>query len=256
MRIISWNTNGLRATHKQGHLDGLFRDYDPDICCLQETKATREQLPIEVTDILGYDAYFAWPEVKKGYSGVGVYTKTTPLQVTYGVGVEGLDAEGRTITVEYEGFYLINCYFPNGGGVPERLEYKLAFYEQFLIHITKLEKKKPVIFCGDVNVAHREIDIARPKENATRVGFLPIERAWMDKVVQKGWVDVFRHLNPEKTEVYTYWDQYSHARERNVGWRIDYFFVSPKLIGKVKRFETLTEYYGSDHCPIMLEIAQ
>ncbi len=254
MRIISWNTNGLRATHKQGHFDPLFRDYDPDILCLQETKSTAEQLPPEVRDVFGYEAYFAWPTVKKGYSGVGIYTREHPLAVTYGIGLAGLDDEGRTITCEYADFYLINGYFPNGGGAPERLEYKLDFYAQFLIYIEKLRKKKPVIFCGDVNVAHTEIDLARPKENATHVGFLPVERAWMDKVIKKGWVDVFRHLNPEKKEVYTYWDQYSHARERNVGWRIDYFFISPDLEPKIKDFQTLADYYGSDHCPILLEV--
>lgn len=255
MRIISWNTNGLRATHKQGHFDPLFRDYNPDILCLQETKVTRDQLPAEVVDVFGYELYLTWPEVKKGYSGVAIYTKEHPLKVTYGLGVSELDMEGRMITCEYDTFYLINCYFPNGGGAPERLEYKLAFYHAFLAYVEKLQKKKPVIFCGDVNVAHAEIDLARPKENATHVGFLPVERAWMDNVVSKGWIDVFRQLHPEARDVYTYWDQYSHARERNVGWRIDYFFVSPKLMEKVNGFETLTEYYGSDHCPIALDIS-
>lgn len=185
---------------------------------------------------------------------MGVYTKQTPINVTYGIGVLELDDEGRTITTEYNDFYLINCYFPNGGGTPERLEYKLAFYDAFLKYVTTLEKKKPVIWCGDVNVAHTEIDLARPKENVDHVGFLPIERAWMDKVVAQGWVDVFRHLHPDARDVYTYWDQKSGARNRNVGWRIDYFFVPPTLVDKVKSFETLTEYYGSDHCPIMFDI--
>lgn len=254
MKIISWNTNGLRATHKQGHFDPLFRDYDPDMLCLQETKAEPDQLPDEVRDVFGYESYFAWPIHKKGYSGVGIYTKEKPLALTYGLGVEGLDDQGRTIIAEYETLYLINCYFPNGGGAPEKLEYKLRFYDEFLKLVTKLEKKKPVIWCGDVNVAHTEIDIARPKENATHVGFLPIERAWVDKVVAHGWIDVFRTLNPDTKDVYTYWDQYSHARERNVGWRIDYFFCSPQLFAKVRKLETLVDYYGSDHCPILLDI--
>ncbi len=255
MKIISWNTNGLRATHKQGHFDGLFRDYNPDILCLQETKATKEQLPLEVADVFGYESYFAWPTIKKGYSGVAIYTKEHPLKVTYGIGKPELDQEGRTITCEYDKYFVITCYFPNGGGAPERLEYKLAFYDQFLKYIEKLAKKKPVIFCGDVNVAHTEIDLARPKENVTHVGFLPVERAWMDKLIKAGWIDVFRSLNPGKKDVYTYWDQYSHARERNVGWRIDYFFVSPALMTKVKDLQTVGEYYGSDHCPILLDIA-
>jgi exodeoxyribonuclease III len=255
MKIISWNTNGLRATAKQGHFDPLFADYDPDILCLQETKSTPEQLPEHVRTVFGYDSYFAWPTIKKGYSGVAIYTKEMPFNVTYGIGLPGLDDEGRTITAEYENFYLITCYFPNGGGGPERLKYKLDFYDQFLIYIEDLNKKKPVIFCGDVNTAHTEIDLARPKENAENTGFLPIERAWMDKLVSHGWVDAFRTLNPDATGVYTYWDQKSAARERNVGWRIDYFFVSADCKDKIKGFETLRDYYGSDHCPIMLDIA-
>ena len=265
MKIISWNTNGLRATYKQGHFDPLFRDYDPDILCLQETKATREQLPVEVTDVFGYDMYLAWPTVKKGYSGVAIYTKAKPIAVTYGICGEGLprqnevsaglDDEGRTITAEYESFYLITCYFPNGGGGPERLKYKLDFYDQFLSYIDELKKTKPVIFCGDVNTAHTEIDLARPKENSDHTGFLPIERAWMDTLVSHGWIDTYRTLNPDVRDVYTYWDQQTAARTRNVGWRIDYFFVSSDLMSKVKDFQTLSDYYGSDHCPILLDIA-
>lgn len=254
MKIISWNTNGLRATHKQGNFDPLFIEHEPDILCLQETKATFEQLPEEVRNVFGYTAYFSWPTVKKGYSGVAIYSKKEPISVSYGIGLPGLDDEGRTITAEYADFYLITCYFPNGGGGPERLDYKLRFYEQFLSYISKLEKKKPVIFCGDVNTAHTEIDLARPKENVQNTGFLPIERAWIDEVVKKGWIDAFRALYPDKKEVYTYWDQKTAARTRNVGWRIDYFFVSPTLSKKIKGFETLADYYGSDHCPILLEI--
>lgn len=254
MKIISWNTNGLRATAKQGYFGPLFVDYSPDMVCLQETKATADQLPIEVREVFGYDAYFAWPTIKKGYSGVAIYTKEAPLAVTYGIGLAGLDDEGRTITAEYKDWYLITCYFPNGGGGPERLTYKLEFYDQFLIYIEKLQKKKPVIFCGDINTAHTEIDLARPKENAENTGFLPIERAWMDKLVSHGWVDVYRSLNPDTRDVYTYWDQKSGARVRNVGWRIDYFFVSPALLKNITDFQTLANYYGSDHCPILLDI--
>lgn len=254
MRIISWNTNGLRATAKQGHFDPLFTEHNPDMLCLQETKSTPEQLPIDVKEVLGYGSYFAWPTIKKGYSGVAIYTKETPVAVTYGIGLPELDDEGRTITAEYQDFYLITCYFPNGGGGPERLDYKLRFYDQFLVYIDGLKKKKPVVFCGDINTAHTEIDLARPKENAMNTGFLPIERAWMDTLVSHGWVDAFRHLNPDTTGVYTYWDQKTGARTRNVGWRIDYFFVSADHIDAIKGFETLTEYYGSDHCPIVLDI--
>ncbi len=264
MKIISWNTNGLRATYKQGNFDPLFTNYNPDIVCLQETKAMPEQLPEAVREVFGYDAYFSWPEIKKGYSGVAIYTKEKPLTVTMGIGMRASPAvarpeedveEGRTITAEYKDFYLITCYFPNGGGGPERLAYKLRFYDQFLKHIEKLRFAKPVIFCGDVNTAHNEIDLARPKENVMNTGFLPIERAWMDKLIAKGWIDVFRILNPDKKDVYTYWDQKTASRERNVGWRIDYFFVSPDLKDNVVDFQTLKDYYGSDHCPIVLDIS-
>lgn len=254
VKIISWNTNGVRATAKQGYFDPLFTDTDPDILCLQETKATVDQLPDEVQHVFGYDAYFASPILKKGYSGVAIYTKVPPLSVTYGIGLPALDDEGRTITCEYDTFYLITGYFPNGGGGPERLDYKLRFYDQFLTYITTLQKKKSVIFCGDVNTAHTEIDLARPAQNVVNTGFLPIERAWMDKCVSQGWVDCFRLLYPDVRDVYTYWDQKTASRERNVGWRIDYFFVSANLADKVKGFETLTGYYGSDHCPIALDI--
>lgn len=254
MKIISWNTNGIRATHRQGNFDPLFTEYNPDIVCFQETKATIDQLPEDLKNVFGYYSYFTWPEHKKGYSGVGIYTKIKPLSVKYGIGMAGLDDEGRTITLEYKDFYLITGYFPNGGGGPIRLEYKLNFYDHFLKYIEKLQKKKPVIFCGDVNTAHTEIDLARPKANSENTGFLPIERAWIDKLVSKGWTDVFRYLNPDKTGVYTYWDQKTRARLRNVGWRIDYFFISESLRKKVLGFETLSEYIGSDHCPIVLNI--
>jgi exodeoxyribonuclease-3 len=263
MKIISWNTNGLRATYKQGHFDPLFTHYDPDILCLQETKATPEQLPESVREVFGYDAYFSWPEIKKGYSGVAIYTKKKPLNVTYGIaspavalakeGID-LDNEGRVITAEYEKFYMITGYFPNGGGGPERLDYKLRFYDQFLTYIEGLRSAKPVIFCGDINTAHNEIDLARPKENVMNTGFLPIERAWMDKLVEKGWIDAFRLLYPDQKDTYTYWDQKTASRERNVGWRIDYFFVSQDLKDKVTDLKTMKDYYGSDHCPIELDI--
>lgn len=252
MKLISWNTNGLRATVKQGHFDGLFK-YGADIVSLQETKSEPEQLTDEVRNIAGFESYFDYSKIKKGYSGVAIYSKETPIKVS-GLGIKKFDDEGRTLVAEYKDFYFITCYFPNGGGGPERLKYKLDFYDAFLMYIEKLKKKKPVIFCGDVNTAHNEIDLARPKENQENTGFLPIERAWMDKLVSKGWIDAFRHLNPEKKDIYTYWDQKTRARDRNVGWRIDYFFVSEDLKNKIVDFKTLADYYGSDHCPILLEI--
>ncbi len=255
MKIISWNTNGLRGTIKNGLFEPLFDTYEPDIICIQETKAELEQIPEELRAHKGYHSFFESSKLKKGYSGVAIFSKIKPKKVEYGLGITEMDQEGRTLVAHYEDFVLINCYFPNGGGLPARLEYKLKFYDAFLEYVDALKKKnKKVIFCGDVNVAHEEIDIARPKENETHVGFLPVERAWMDEVITHGWTDVFRHFYPTKRDAYTYWDTYTRARERNVGWRIDYFFVSPNLIPKLKGIEHLTDYYGSDHCPISMDI--
>jgi len=258
--IISWNVNGIRAVDKKGNLAEVFH-MKPDILCIQETKALPDQLPPEVKEPKGYHSYFHFPTVKKGYSGVAIYTKDKPLRVTRDLGIEKYDQEGRLIMAEYKDFILINTYFPNGGGPPERLRYKLNFYDYFFEFIEKLpatgqadRHKKPVLLCGDFNVAHQPIDLARPKENEAHVGFLPIERAWMDKVVAHGWVDVFRHFFPDKTEAYTYWDMKTFARERNVGWRIDYFFASPEMARKIKKIEILNDIFGSDHCPIKITV--
>lgn len=244
----------MRATLRDDLFFPLFKKYKPDIVCLQETKASPEQLPDEAKNISGYYSFFASSTVKKGYSGVAVYTKESPLKVEYGLGVKRFDEQGRTLVLHFKDFVLINCYFPNGGGGPEKLKYKLDFYDAFLEFADKLSKKKPLIFCGDVNVAHEEIDLSRPKENQTHVGFLPEERAWMDEVITHGYVDVFRHFYPNKTEAYTYWDLYTRARDRNVGWRIDYFFASTKFMPRVKSTKILADWYGSDHCPILLEV--
>jgi len=254
MKIISWNTNGLRATARQGYFIPLFQE-NPDIVSLQETKSEPEQLPEEIRNMPGYHTYFSYSKVKKGYSGVAIYTKELPLKVFYGMGVKRLDDEGRLVGVKYKNFTLINCYFPNGGQGPERLKYKLEFYDTFLRFILKLRKEgEHVIFCGDVNTAHHEIDLARPKENAENTGFLPIERAWLDKVIKNDFVDTFRKFYPDKVGAYTYWDQKTRARDRNVGWRIDYFFASRELVPKIKRTGIASDYYGSDHCPIWLEM--
>ena len=250
--IISWNVNGLRAVHRKGALQAVV-DKNPDILCVQETKSLPDQLPDDLRTLNGYHSYFHFPTEKKGYSGVAIYSKEEPLKVSRDLGIEQFDQEGRLIMAEYKDFTLINVYFPNGGGAPERLRYKLDFYDYFLEFINKLHKKQPnIIFCGDVNVAHKPIDLARPKENETHVGFLPIERAWMDKLISKGWVDIFRHFYPDKAQAYTYWDMKSFARDRNVGWRIDYFFSSHKMLPKVKSVEILDNVLGSDHCPIKL----
>jgi exodeoxyribonuclease III len=258
MRIISWNTNGLRATVKQGFFHPLFKSFSPDIVCLQETKSEPEQLPLDIKDFPKYNSYFAYSKIKKGYSGVAIYSKIKPDKVT-GLGIKKFDDEGRTLVLYFDSapvpFVLINCYFPNGGGGPERLEYKMEFYDAFLEFIDDLKKKKKkIIFCGDINTAHEEIDLARPKENEKNTGFLPQERAWLDEVVLHGYTDVFRYLHPNKRASYTYWDQKTRARDRNVGWRIDYFFVIPALLKNIKRIEHITDYYGSDHCPVLLDI--
>ena len=254
MNIISWNVNGLRAIHRKGQFDRIMEE-NPDILCIQETKANPEQLPSEVLNPEGYTSYFHFPTEKKGYSGVAIYTKETPLKVTNDLGISDMDQEGRLIMAEYKDFILINTYFPNGGGAPERLKYKLSFYEHFLQYIENLRKKTPnIIFCGDVNVAHKEIDLARPKENINHIGFLPLERAWVDKLVSKGWVDVFRQFYPDKAEAYTYWDMKSYARERNVGWRIDYFFTTKEFTKKITSIEILDGIFGSDHCPVKITL--
>ncbi len=254
MKIISWNTNGLRATLRDDKFFPLFAKEKPDILCLQETKCEPSQLPDEAVHLDGYESFFAVSTFKKGYSGVAVYTKTKPNKVEYGLGIPRFDEQGRTLVLYFDDFVLINCYFPNGGGAPEKLKYKLDFYDAFLSLVEKLSKKHAVIFCGDVNVAHEEIDLARPKENKTHVGFLPEERAWVDEVIGRGFTDVFRHLYPTVAEAYTYWDQYTHARDRNVGWRIDYFFASTKIMPRIKDSKILADWYGSDHCPISLEL--
>lgn len=254
MRIICWNVNGLRAAHKKGAFDWLVRQ-GADAFCLQETKSTPDQLPPEVLSPDGYASYFSWPKEKKGYSGVAIYAKRRPDMVTEGVGVPELDQEGRILTAHFGDFVLMTVYFPNGGGGPERLDYKLRYYDAFLGHADRLRAQgKKVVFCGDVNTAHKEIDLARPKENVGNTGFLPIEREWLDKVVGHGWVDAFRHFEPDTAGAYTYWDMKTFARERNVGWRIDYFFVAPELMPHVRKFEIHADVPGSDHCPISLEI--
>lgn len=261
MRIISWNVNGLRAIHKKDKWNQIF-DLQPDIFCLQEVKATADQLPEEVRNPAGYFSYFDHPKEKKGYSGVAIYSKVKPEKVQYEMGDPLLDNEGRLVALYYkagagvtEDFVLINIYFPNGGGGPVRLKYKLDFYAHFLKFIEGLRKKhKNIIFCGDINTAHTEIDLARPKENEKNTGFLPIERAWLDKVVETGYVDTFRHFFPTVAGAYSYWDQKTFARERNVGWRIDYFFVSSEAMSHITEAGIIADVYGSDHCPIYIEL--
>lgn len=255
MKLVSWNVNGLRSLEKNGTWDA-FLALQPDVFCLQETKAEAEQLSGALRAPLGYHSYFSHSKVKKGYSGVALYCKVEPKEVFYGMGIQKFDEEGRIVGADFGDFVLINLYFPNGGQGPERLAYKMEFYDAFLEFIDGLRAKgKSVIFCGDVNTAHEEIDLARPKENEDNTGFLPEERAWLDEVVRHGYVDTFRHFSPTKTGAYSYWDQKTRARDRNVGWRIDYFFASNDLTQRLKKAEILPNIFGSDHCPITLEFA-
>lgn len=255
MKIISWNTNGLRATAKQGFLTPLFENEKPDILCLQETKVEPDQLPDNVRNIPGYHSYFSHPKEKKGYSGVAIYTKEKPLSISEIMGTKHLDNEGRLLIAKYKNFTLINGYYPNGGSGPDRLKYKLEFYDAFFKYILKLRKNgEKVIFCGDINTAHEPVDLARPKANEENTGFLPIERAWITKVIKNKFIDTFRHLHPNQKDTYTYWDQKTRSRDRNVGWRIDYFFVDEKILPKIKKSDMLPDYYGSDHCPIYIEM--
>jgi len=253
MKIISWNVNGIRAWYKKGQLEWMLKQ-SPDIFCIQETKAEAEQLVDELRTPDGYYSYFESSKERKGHSGTAVYTKVKPEKVTYGMGVKDLDQQGRQINIFYKDFVFINCYFPNGGGPTERLLFKLSFYDNFLKYVNKQRAKGyKVIFCGDVNVAHNEIDICRAKENQNTVGFLPEERLWIDEVIHNDYVDTFRELHP-KTVTYSWWDMKTRARDRNVGWRIDYFFVDKTLFKKVKKSEILDDILGSDHAPCLLDI--
>ena len=253
--IYSWNVNGLRAVHRKDVFLPFLKNKKPDILCLQETKSHPEHLTEDILNPDGYFSYFTSCQTKKGYSGVALYTKTKPEKTEHGMNIKKFDEEGRIITAYFKEFVLLNVYFPNGGMGKHRIDYKMEFYDAFLKHINTLrEKGLKVIFCGDVNTAHTEIDLARPKENEQKTGFLPIERAWIDSLISNDYVDTFRKLHPKTKNAYTYWDMKTRARERNVGWRIDYFFVDNPLMKKVKKSNILSEVTGSDHCPIELEI--
>jgi len=254
MKIVSWNVNGLRSLANDNYWQTFLKTLKPDIFCLQETKASPDQLSEAFLSPAGYSAFFSSCQIKKGYSGVAIYSKVEPLKVIYGMGIKEFDQEGRTIGAEYEDFWLLNAYFPNAGQGPERLDYKLRFYDAFLSFAEKLRGQKPVIFCGDVNTAHEEIDLARPKENAEHTGFLPEERAWLDEVISAGYIDSFRHFHPNTKDAYSYWDLFTHARDRNDGWRIDYFFVASEFMKRVKGVSILPDIYGSDHCPVSITV--
>lgn len=250
--LVSWNVNGIRAAEKKGFLD-WFHEKKYDIVGLQETKAEVGQLSPKLVHPDGYESYWS-SAIRKGYSGTAVYSRISPVFAETTFGDHFLDGEGRVILLEFEKFFLFNVYFPNGGSGPERLKFKLEFYKRFIKLTESYRKKKPIIVCGDVNTAHMEIDLARPKENVNNSGFMPIERKWVDEFVKAGYIDTFRMFNKEPNQ-YSWWDQKTNSRSRNVGWRIDYFFVSEELKKHVKNAWIDQSIMGSDHCPVGLELS-
>ena len=250
MKIISWNVNGLRAVERKNALKDIW-ELSPDIFCIQETKISQDQITFDLRFINNYKSYFSSGE-RKGYSGVGIYSNQELLDVKDSFGDKNFDNEGRIIQAKFKEFTLFNIYFPNGKSSKERLKYKMDFYTSFLESLKKMKNEK-IIICGDVNTAHKEIDLARAKENETNSGFLPEERTWIDELLQLGFKDAFRQFNKE-AEHYTYWDMKTRARDRNVGWRIDYFFVSQNLEKDLKDCLILSDIQGSDHAPVQLEI--
>jgi len=251
-KLVSWNVNGLRSIAKKGLFE-WFHQEKPDVLCLQETKIGAEQLTDELSSFPGYVSYFAHAE-KKGYSGVALYLKDKPLSVKEGLGIKRFDQEGRMVSADYGRFVLLNVYYPNGKSSAIRLKYKLDFYDAFYDFQAKLRKQgKSLIVCGDVNTAHKPIDLARPKENENISGFLPVERAWIDKFLDAGYLDTFRIVN-QAPHNYTWWHMVTRARERNVGWRIDYFFVSTDLEQNLVNATIEPQVMGSDHCPVTLTV--
>jgi exodeoxyribonuclease III len=247
MKLISWNVNGLRAAVNKGFMD-VFHNLDADILCLQETKLQQGQIELNLPE---YEQYWNYAE-KKGYSGTAVFTKKTPLSVTYGIGMEEHDHEGRVITLEYETFYCITCYTPNSQNELARLPYRMQWEDDFRKYIQRLDKKKPIILCGDLNVAHEEIDLKNPKTNRKNAGFSDEERAKMTELLQAGFTDTFRYLYPDTTGIYSWWSYRFKAREKNAGWRIDYFITSKSLNDTIKDALIYTDIIGSDHCPVGL----
>lgn len=252
MKLATWNVNGIRSVLNKGDLQEYVLESNPDILCLQETKAQQEQVELGM-EFSEYDVYFN-SAVKKGYSGTAIFTKVKPLSVTYGIGIEEHDQEGRVITAEFEKFYLVTVYTPNAKRDLSRLAYRQVWEDDFLAYIKKLEETKPVIFCGDLNVAHKEIDLANPKTNVNNAGFTKEEREKFDKVVSSGLVDAFRYLYPDTVGAYSWWSYMGGARARNIGWRIDYFVVSEALAPLLKEVDIRSDVTGSDHCPVEIEV--
>ena len=249
MKFISWNVNGLRACVQKGFLD-FFHTIDADFFCIQESKLQDGQINL---DLPGYHQYWNYAE-KKGYSGTAVFAKKEPLSVTYGIGMEEHDKEGRVITLEYDSFYLVTCYTPNSQNELARLPYRMNWEDDFLTYIRSLDTKKPVILCGDLNVAHNEIDLKNPKTNRKNAGFTDEERAKMTTLLESGFMDTFRYFYPDAEGVYSWWSYRFQARQKNAGWRIDYFITSKRLNDRLEQAAIHTDVYGSDHCPIELQI--
>ena len=249
MKCISWNVNGLRACVQKGFIE-QFNEMDADFFCIQESKLQENQIEL---DFPGYYQYWNYP-IKKGYSGTAVFAKREPLHVHYGIGLEEHDQEGRVITLEYDQFYLVTVYTPNSKQELERLEYRMKWEDDFLAYLKNLEKSKPVIFCGDLNVAHKEIDLKNPKTNHHNAGFTDEERQKFDQLLQNGFIDTFRYFYPDLADAYSWWSYRFKAREKNAGWRIDYFMVSDSLIGQLKGAAIHSQVMGSDHCPVELTI--
>ena len=253
MRLISWNVNGLRAVITKG-FESFFKEINADIFCIQETKMQEEQIDDNIKNIFKeYNCYWNSAE-KKGYSGTAIFSKKKPLNVSYGIGAEEHDKEGRVITLEFQNFYMVNCYTPNSKRELERLAYRQVWEDEIRRYLLNLNKTKPVIMCGDLNVAHKEIDLKNPKTNRGNAGFTDEEREKMTNLLDAGFVDTYRYLYPDKTDSYSWWSYMGRAREKNVGWRIDYFIVSDDIKEKIKEAMIYPEVMGSDHCPVGLEI--
>lgn len=251
MKLVSWNVNGLRAIYKKG-FEETFKELNADIFCIQETKMQEGQIKLELQ---GYNQYYNYAE-RKGYSGTAIFTKKDPINVTYGIGIEEHDKEGRVITLEFDKFYMVNCYTPNSGRELARLEYRMIWEDEFKKYLIKLDKQKPVIICGDLNVAHTEIDLKNPKSNRKNAGFTDEERGKIDNLLNSGFTDTFRKIYPDKEGAYTWWSYMFNARANNAGWRIDYFLVSDRISKSIKDAYIYSEIMGSDHCPVGLEIEE
>ena len=247
--MISWNVNGIRACVKKGFMD-YFKDVDADVFCIQESKLQEGQIEM---DLPGYHQYWNYAQ-KKGYSGTALFSKKEPISVSYGLGIEEHDNEGRVITAEYEDYYVVTCYTPNSKTELERLDYRMVWDDAFRNHLLALDEKKPVLFCGDLNVAHNEIDLKNPKTNRRSAGFTDEERGKMTELLGVGFIDTFRYLYPDTEGAYSWWSYLGKARDRNAGWRIDYWCVSDRLKEKIKEAEIHSAILGSDHCPVMLDI--